>query len=90
MEPTPVPVFTVKLYRSMEPTAACSMLVAPRLEIERKAGLVILHVLDEAGKAKEDHQVGEGAAYAWAVVENPSGRTTEVIRPKSTRLTLRG
>ena len=91
MNENPVPVFTVKLYSSTTPDATSLLLVAARLEIQRRGEeSVRINVLGEAGAVIEYHDVGTPGAYAWAVIENPSGRTTEVIRPRTRQIALRG
>lgn len=92
MAEAPAPVFTVKLYRSSASDSTSIMVLAARLEIQRLAeDSVRINVLNEHGAALESHFVGAGqGAYSWAVIENPSGRTTEVIRPRVRQVVLRG
>ena len=85
-----VPVFTIKLYRSVGETERMNMFIAHRLELERRDDSVIVIIQDETGKEKERHQISLHGPYGWGVIENPSGRTTEVLRPRSSKVILHG
>lgn len=86
----PVPVFTIKLYRPSAEGERMAMLCAHRLEMERQQDQVTIIVQDEAGKEKDRYRIGAGQSFAWAVIENPSGKTTEVVRPRISRITIHG
>jgi hypothetical protein len=73
------PVFTIKLYKR---DSATVLSTASRVEIARfDNASLILTLFDATGARLEEHRIG-GEIYSWAVIENPAGRTTEVIRPR--------
>ena len=77
-----VPVFTVKLYGDSFGSFKCFS--AGRLEVDRfPDGAAVLRAIGPQGETVEEHRISHAGPACWAVIENASGHTTEIIRPRS-------
>lgn len=77
-----VPAFTLKLFRADNSIA---LLIAGRLELDRAPGQSRVKIIGPAGETLETYDVGPACEFTWAVIENPSGHTTEMVRPAQDR-----